>query len=179
MFGSSTFPENYDLVLHLKKAVNAQYGFYESNVKSVTLIAEQAGAAMFDFCFRNCTNLQVVDMKDYQATITSIGYAFYYSQKLKSIYGALDISRCSSANGTFDQCTLLEDIEFAPNTTKVSISFSRSPLLTDKSIQSIIDGLADLTGSTAKTLTLHASVGANLTDAQKAVISAKNWTLAY
>ena len=36
-----------------------------------------------------------------------------------------------------------------------------------------------LTGSTAQTLSLHADVGAKLTDAQKAAASAKNWTLAY
>lgn len=179
LFNGATFPENYDLVLHLKRAVSMQYCFFNSNVRSVTLIAEQAGNVMIGFGFRNGSNLQIVDIKDYKATITDIAYAFYMSQKLKSIYGALNISGCSNANAAFSYCASLEDIEFAPNTTKVSISFDTSPLLTDKSIQSIIDGLADLTGSTAKTLTLHSSVGANLTDAQKAVISAKNWTLVY
>ena len=51
--------------------------------------------------------------------------------------------------------------------------------LTPETIQSIIDGMADLTGATAQTLTFHKDVGAKLTDAQKATITAKNWTLVY
>ena len=54
-----------------------------------------------------------------------------------------------------------------------------SPLLSDASVQSIIDCLKDLTGAAAQTLTLHATVGGKLTDAQKAAITAKNWTLVY
>jgi endonuclease I len=47
------------------------------------------------------------------------------------------------------------------------------------SVQSIVDALKDLTGATAQTLTFHADVGGKLTDAQKATITAKNWTLVY
>lgn len=54
-----------------------------------------------------------------------------------------------------------------------------SGTLSDESVQSIIDHLKDLTGQTAKTLTFHASVGARLTEAQKAAITAKNWNLVY
>ncbi|MBE6777718.1 MAG: hypothetical protein E7542_06380 [Ruminococcaceae bacterium] len=179
VFDGSTFPENYDLVLHLKKPVDMQYCFKNSNVRSVTLTAVQAGDVMITFAFRDCINLQVFDMKDYKATITDITYAFYNSSKLKSIYGALDISRCPSTTAAFSGCTLLEDIDFVPNTIKVNISFSPCRYLNEKSIQSIIDGLADLTGQTTQTITFHATVGAKLTDEQKATITAKNWTLAY
>jgi hypothetical protein len=34
-------------------------------------------------------------------------------------------------------------------------------------------------GASAKTLTLHKDVGAKLTEAQKAEITAKNWILVY
>ena len=51
--------------------------------------------------------------------------------------------------------------------------------LSDETIQSIIDGLADLTEQTTQTITFYATVGAKLTDEQKATITAKNWTLAY
>lgn len=54
-----------------------------------------------------------------------------------------------------------------------------SPLLTAASVQSIIDCLKDLTGATAQTLTLHATVVGNMTPEQKAAITAKNWTLVY
>lgn len=54
-----------------------------------------------------------------------------------------------------------------------------SPLSVE-SVQSIIDHLKDLTGSTAKTLTVSANTYNNtITDQQKAQIAAKNWNLAY
>lgn len=48
----------------------------------------------------------------------------------------------------------------------------------DDTLQSIIDGLADLTGGTAQTLTLNSNVSARLTAEQIATITAKNWNLA-
>lgn len=60
-----------------------------------------------------------------------------------------------------------------------SIWFNGNNLLDDETIQSIIDCLADLSGQTAQTLTFHATVGAKLTNAQKATIATKNWTLVY
>lgn len=53
-----------------------------------------------------------------------------------------------------------------------------SPLLSDASVQNIIDVLADLTGQTAKVITFHADVKAKLTEEQIATITSKNWTLA-
>lgn len=98
---------------------------------------------------------------------------------LKSVIGRLDPSGMASNSICFVGCTALEDISFMPGTIEGAISFNKSSKLSAESVQSIIDGLADLTGKTTQTLTLHATVGGNLTDAQKASITAKNWTLAY
>lgn len=174
VFSNSIFPENYDCVLHIKKVVGMQYAFYGSNVNSITLTAEQAGSTMITHGFRNCPNLQFVDFKDYKATITDISYAFYYSSKLKSIYGALDISGCPNTNATFDRCTLLEDIEFVPSTIKASISFNTSPLLSNESKESIFNGLA--TVETAQTLSLHANT--KILQSQVDSANAKGWTVA-
>lgn len=87
---------------------------------------------------------------------------------------------CSSATSDiYVNAVELEEVRFAPGGIKRCLRCNASPYLSDASIQSIIDGLADLTGSAAMTLYLHADVGAKLTDAQKSAISAKNWTLAY
>ena len=59
------------------------------------------------------------------------------------------------------------------------MSLAWSPLLSEASVQSIIDHLKDLTGVTAKSLTFQANVGAKLTEEQKTAITAKNWTLVY
>ena len=73
------------------------------------------------------------------------------------------------------KCTFLR---FAKQTLKVSIDLSYCYSLDDESVQSIIDGLADLTGETAQTITLHTDIKSKLTDEQTSAITAKNWTIA-
>lgn len=77
---------------------------------------------------------------------------------------------------TFAWTTALTDITIE-GTIGNSIAFPNSNKLTTASVQSIIDHLKELTGAATQTLTFHATVKGNLTDAQKATISAKNWTL--
>ena len=109
---------------------------------------------------------------------TNFSGMFNWSSKIDEI-GEMNISNATNVDNMFNYCTELSKISFAPSCIKISISFAESSKLTDASIQSIIDGLADLTGKTAQTLTLHATVGGKLTQAQKDAASAKNWTLAY
>jgi hypothetical protein len=60
-------------------------------------------------------------------------------------------------------------------TIKDSVSI-KSPVLSDESIQSIVDGLAPITNT--KTLTLHADVKAKLTNEQLTTITNKKWSVA-
>ena len=77
----------------------------------------------------------------------------------------------------FTGCTKLENITIE-GIFATSQNFSPCPL-TNETVQNIIDHLKDLTGQTTQTLTLKVDVGAAVTDAQKAAIAAKNWTLSY
>lgn len=77
----------------------------------------------------------------------------------------------------FTGCTKLNNITIE-GIFATSQNFSPCPL-TNETVQNIIDHLKDLTGQTTQTLTLKADVGAAVTDAQKAAITAKNWTLIY
>jgi hypothetical protein len=103
---------------------------------------------------------------------------FIYSHAIVEI-GEMDISSATAVNNMFFSCSRLKKIAFVPGCIKISISFESCGALDDASIQSIIDGLADLTGKTAQTITFHPDVGAKLTDVQKATITTKNWTLVY
>ena len=108
--------------------------------------------------------------------------AFFRMFKLKIIDGMPLNPIKDNGNGfqsCFGQCSEIEQIRFVEKSILRNISFSATDKLSDESIQSIINGLAELTGGTAQTLTLNATVGAKLTDTQKATITAKNWTLAY
>lgn len=102
---------------------------------------------------------------------------FGYLSSLKIIDGTpLNFSSATSVTNCFQECYALEEVRLAEGTLAKTITFSWCSLLSDASIQSIIDGLA--TVETAQTLTLHATVKAKLTEEQIAQITAKNWTLA-
>lgn len=111
---------------------------------------------------------------------TTLGQAFYNMPNLKIIDGTpLDLtSSTNNSNFIAQTCSQLYYVRFVANSIYASIAV-QSPALDGESIQSVIDGLADITDGTAQTLTLHADVGAKLTDEQKATITAKNWTLVY
>ena len=83
----------------------------------------------------------------------------------------------SFGNLGFSDCTSLEHI-IIEGTIWRNVSFQWSPLSAE-SVQSIVDHLKDRSGLATQTLTLKADVGANLTEAQRATITAKNWTLVY
>jgi hypothetical protein len=85
-----------------------------------------------------------------------------------------NITTFSSA---FYGCAQLTTILGTLSNIKLNISFSSSPL-TEASAMVIINGLADLTGGTSRTLTLSSTTKALLTDADKLIATNKNWTIA-
>ena len=111
------------------------------------------------------------------SSATIIDGIFSLCSNLESIEEIVSTENLSWTDA-FRYCNKLKDISFGGVVGK-SISFSDCSLLTNASVQSVIDHLKDLTGATAQTLTFHADVGGKLTDAQKAAITAKNWTLVY
>lgn len=133
---------------------------------------------------------------------TSFNNLFYYSWDLREL-PTINCSNCTTLSGVFGQCGALKKIvcfKIRQDGTNIfnscftgakkleeitidgvigtSFNIDATPVLTSASVQSIINALKNLTGSTSQTLALHADVKAKLTDAQKAQIAAKNWTLA-
>lgn len=100
-------------------------------------------------------------------------------QKLKRIEGQpFNLSSAIRLNSFSSYASLVEYFRVVPETIKVSFSIEHFSRLDDGTIQSVIEGLADLTGGTAQTLALHADVKAKLTETQLATITGKNWTVA-
>ena len=124
--------------------------------------------------FQNCGKVEKVILKNARGIVNLI-YTFFGCKSLVTIEGSIDLSATTSTNNAFARCDSLKDIRFVAGSIRVSISFSESEVLSNESTQSILDGLADLTGVTTQTLTLHKNIV--LTDEQKATISSKNWTL--
>lgn len=139
-------------------------------------------------------------------TITNISMAFYCAsaeKTLKRLTLNCDLSKCVSVNYMCTYLTALEvvdgtpldlssitgtismfggynhgikEVRFVPLSIKCTISFSDDRYLSDETTQSIIDGLADLTGQTAQKVSWHSTVINKLTTDQYLQMGAKNWT---
>ena len=120
------------------------------------------------------TRIGVVDL----SACTLLNYTFFYAQFLETVEKVILADTPPKLNTPFLGLPKLTNITFE-GVIGYSVSFADSPLLTTASVQSIIDHLQDLTGATAQTITFHATVGGNMTEAQKTAISQKNWTLVY
>lgn len=124
----------------------------------------------------------------YQSSITAIGTidlsVYTNTSSVTSIFNAVSLVTIRNlippkcAMGTTCWQSGLVNLGIGGEITK-DFSLSRCSKLSEESVQSVIDHLADLTGQTTRTLTFHATVGARLTDVQKTSITSRNWTLAY
>lgn len=185
MFYDATFPEGYELDLIVDGAGDmTQFMWLATGVKSVKLAFVNKGATVAaNYAFSDPSDptrdvLETVDISNAECKFFSFAGVFGSRKVLKHIIGEIDLSVSGTNSGAFYNCLALEDVSFKPLSIGMTISFGNSPLLSAASVQSIINGLADLTGASTQTLTLHTTVKAKLTEAQIAAITSKNWTLA-
>lgn len=155
----------------------AQYAFQDNTQLTEFHAPDTMRIGTPNYMFQRCTNLVRVSGLDKGLSTVVITGLFDGCTSLADA-GTLNFEGVEYASNTFANCSALEEIRITGNI-NVAVSFAYSSLLSDGSVQSIIDALADRTETTALTLTLHADVGAKLTDEQKATVTAKNWTLVY
>lgn len=155
--------------------------------------------------FRGCTNLTNIIIQEpyngeikgnvfYQCTslescvlpegTTRLGVnVFSDCSALKTVYlpssitTATNNSLITGSHYIFTNCTALEDVQLGVDW-NMDLSVSVSENITVDSMVAMFNNLKDLTGDTAKTLTLGEVNLAKLTDEQKAVALNKNWILA-
>lgn len=154
------------------------------NVSNVTILA-----TMFDNCrnikfldfedwdvskvtnyrgmFRDCTSLEKVNITKWNVLPTAIlTNMFSTCRKLYSLVGDYTIDEVISNNITIF------------NGYKNPIScFSGSDNINRASLRALINGLADLSDTTTKPLTLGATLRAKLTEEDIAIATAKNWSI--
>lgn len=140
----------------------------------------KSGVRMFDYCsnlnhckilesetciyaglFSNCENLTSVELP---ATITK-----YTNNALTT--------NIDSNNYFLSGCSNLESVTVGKDW-NMSMRLDVTANLTVESMVGIFNNLKDLTGETAKVLTLGSANILKLTDAQRAIATNKNWTLA-
>ena len=177
MYQDVAVPVGYELNLRIKKLDAIQYAFYRTTGLKSIKIASETGKGYTSYAFRQ-TAAEVIDLSEMVYQFQDAIYLFYNASNLRSVYGELDFSLVTgSPTSWLDGCKLLEDIGFKAGTIKVSIDFYWCGNLSAESIESIINGLADLTGSTAQKVSLHTATINKLTTEQMDRITAKNWVL--
>lgn len=183
-FKNNTFPAGTNLVLNVPNLIlsvnegNLNYTFLSTTgLESITLKCTTRGVAMHAHgAFSRCSDLKFLDLSGFNTTFGTSTDVFYNCSKLEEIRGEIENT---TTNWTlwFASCVKLREVRFKANSIKGDFTISKSPLLSAESVQSIVDGLADMTGGTSYKLTLHADVKAKLTEEQLATIAAKNWTI--
>ena len=153
--------------------VNGAYQ-YANELESVSAPNIDFGNGISGNVFRNCEKLKFASLPK----IRRIGNTFFGGcLALEEVtLGCVEVPIVQINPNSFQYCSALVRMNLV-GAIETSFSLSYSNLLDDVSIQNIVDALAEV--ATAQTLTLHNTVGNKLTDAQKATITAKNWTLVY
>lgn len=130
----------------------------------------------FERAFHSCAIEEINVTVDMSGIASSSGcnQTFYGATALKKI-ALLIPPPYALSYSAFTNCNNLEEIIFGGAITK-DLDLRECPKLNEITLISIVDNLA--TVSVATTLTLRAGVKANLTNAQKATIQEKGWTLA-
>jgi hypothetical protein len=184
-YGKGWTDENFKPKYNITASVTDSL-FQKNGITDLVKILEDCGveldlskAAEGTYLVNSCnslTRLPVLDCRN-RANIN------YFIIACSSLYSIEKVILKDDGTQTFNNYSFLglprlEEICFA-GCIGNSLAIKDSPLLSDASVQSIIDCLKDLTGATAQTLTLHATVAGNMTAEQKAAITAKNWTLVY
>ena len=156
------------------------YMFYNcSNLTTLNLSNFDTSAVTnMSYMFDGCSNLTTLDLSSFNtSSVTNMNGMFGYCKKLTTLdLSSFNTSAVTNMYSTFYDCTslttiigthTLEEVQTgqikALKGMKVSLDLSYSPLLERASILAVFYGLADLTGKTAQTVTLHATAKARLT----------------
>lgn len=160
-----------------------RYAFYGcSCIEEINFINMPYFAVSVDSMFSLAPNIIPDKLKkiSFSPKLNALNVTLLFNGRgsLEEIIGELDLSKITSANvqnNPFNGCTSLVEVRFTKESIKYNLSFTQSSQLSDESIQSILDGLANVTET--RTLTLHSEVYAKLTEEQKQSATNKGWTI--
>ena len=174
-WNDTTFRPKYDLIIK----GDMQYAFASSNIeidlisklKEWGLTIDTSGVTGGSHWFYNSNFITL-------PTIHCLkGSSHFMSCLNLSMIEKVVVSKDSDIGYSFFNCPKLENITIEGEIGKTT-AFAQSNLLTNDSVQSIINALIDLTDTTTQTLTLHKDVKSKLSESQISAITSKNWTLA-
>ena len=106
--------------------------------------------------------------------VTSWNSAFYWNRGIKEI-PAFDMSAATDLYHVFYEASNITAIHCAGM--KVSLDLSYCTKMSRDALLEVFNNLADLTGKTSATLTIGSTLGAKITDEDRAIVTNKNWIL--
>jgi hypothetical protein len=129
------------------------YAFYNTTgISKVSISGNPPGKTTMTYTFRD-SDIEEIDLSDFT---TESGYiapgnfkgTFQNCKVLRIIKGVFDLTDASNVTDTqpFLNCSALEELRVKPETIKLPFNFSNCKSLSDESVQSIVEGLANLTG---------------------------------
>lgn len=132
--------------------------------------------------FRIDTSIEYFNLKNISFSPKLIGtsfqFIFYNQQFLENITGEIDFTKINATTGTelmFHACNNLKEVRFTKESLKYNLQMNQSGSLSLESLQSIIDGLGNVT--TTRTLSLNSTAYNKLTEEQKQSATDKGWTI--
>lgn len=109
------------------------------------------------------------------SNIQNFSYFLYGNSNLVEVGNVLDLSSGNAFINAFVNNPLLEEIRFKEECIKnADFYFTNNPLLSDDSIQSLVQGLGVVTN---KTLIISQSTNSRLTQTQLDIIKQKGWNI--
>lgn len=170
------------VVLDAPNLSTLQY-FFEGNISKIKHFTINSSTPISNMGFvmrgdNECT-VEIIVLNCDTSTCTTFSQAFFKCVNLTRVEGIpIDFSSATSIGKIFSYTYNVEYFRVVQNSIKVNADFGHCTRFDEDTIQSVINGLADLTGSNTQTLTLHKDIKAKLTDTQIAIITGKNWTIA-
>ena len=167
---------------------SVMYNFVTSQFKNFTYLYYTENGEIKSILF-NDGNVDNPNVPNYTISGKPVSYRCY-EHTSKVVFKDFDTSAVTNMSSMFYGCSKLTSIigthtleEVHAGTikalkgTKVSLYLSNSPNLERASILALFYGLADLTGNTAQTVTLHATAKARLTAEDIKIATDKNWNV--
>lgn len=156
------------LLSDTSSVTNMSYMFYNCyNLKTVPL--DTSSVINTSYMLYGCNNLKTVSLNT--SSVNNMSYMLCNCRSLQTI--SLDASSAANMDNMFNYCYLLVKADI----TNVYVSFklNASTMLSQSELVKILNNLA--TVKTTKTLTLGSTLLGKLTKDQKAIATAKGWTL--
>lgn len=168
------------------------YRCSESTLKVVFKDFDTSAVTDMSYMFYNCDELTTLDLSNFDTSkVTNMEGMFQACNILTTLnLSSFDTSYVTNMVSMLYGCPklttiigthTLEEVQAgtikALKGTKESLDLSYSPLLERASILALFYGLADLTGKTQQTVTLHGTAKARLTAEDIKIATDKNWNV--